>query len=120
MPGFKPAYLIHGDEHARVTERRGRLRTLAEAENVVTATTPQASAGGLTELTLGMGWRVVIADGCERWSEVEVREHLAPAMAEMPAQTTIAFFALEDGRAKAPPILHQLVKAASGDISAET
>ena len=119
MPAFKPAYLIHGDEHARVIERRGRLRTLAEAENVVTAATPQAAAERLNELTLGMGWRVVIADGCERWSEAEVREHLTAAMAPMPAQTTIAFFALEDGRAKAPAILHQLVKSVGGDISAE-
>ncbi len=29
-PTFKPAYLIHGDDHGRLGERRARLRALAE------------------------------------------------------------------------------------------
>ena len=33
MPTFKPAYLIHGDDHGRIGERRTRLRSLAEAES---------------------------------------------------------------------------------------
>ena len=33
MPVFKPAYLVHGDDHGRIAERRGRLRALAEAES---------------------------------------------------------------------------------------
>jgi len=32
-PSLKPAYLIHGDDHGRVAERRARLRALAEAES---------------------------------------------------------------------------------------
>ncbi|MBV8954293.1 MAG: hypothetical protein JO179_09155, partial [Solirubrobacterales bacterium] len=32
MPKLKPAYLIHGDDHGAVGERRARLRALAEAE----------------------------------------------------------------------------------------
>ena len=32
MPTFKAAYLIHGDDHGRIAERRARLRGLAEAE----------------------------------------------------------------------------------------
>ena len=32
VPAFKPAYLIHGDDHGRIAERRARLRALAEAE----------------------------------------------------------------------------------------
>ena len=31
MPSFKTAYLIHGDDHGRIGERRARLRALAEA-----------------------------------------------------------------------------------------
>ena len=38
VPTFKPAYLIHGDDHGRLTERRARLRALAESE---------AGAGGV-------------------------------------------------------------------------
>ena len=33
VPAFKPAYLIHGDDHGRLTERRARLRALAEQES---------------------------------------------------------------------------------------
>ena len=32
-PAFKPAYLIHGDDHGRIAERRARLRAMAEAES---------------------------------------------------------------------------------------
>ena len=35
MPAFKPAYLIHGDDHGRIAERRARLRAVAEAESGV-------------------------------------------------------------------------------------
>jgi DNA polymerase-3 subunit delta len=121
MPAFKPAYLIHGADHVRVSERRARLRLLAEAENAPaeSAAAPEAAAAQLGSLTLAMGWRVIIADGAERWSEADVKEHLVPAMTPMPPETTIAFFALEDGRAKAPAALHALVKAAGGDVSAE-
>ena len=33
MPAFKPAYLIHGDDHGRIAERRRRLRELAEEQS---------------------------------------------------------------------------------------
>ena len=33
MPVFKPAYLIHGDDHGRIAERRARLRAIAEGES---------------------------------------------------------------------------------------
>ena len=29
VPSFKPAYLIHGDDHGRIAERRARLRAMA-------------------------------------------------------------------------------------------
>jgi DNA polymerase-3 subunit delta len=121
MPALKPAYLIHGGDHGRVGERRARLRALAEAGGgpLETAATPEAAAALLAALTLATGWRVVIVDGCERWSEDDVKQHLAPALASVPPETTIAFFALEDGRAKAPAALHAAVKAAGGDVSAE-
>ena len=32
VPAFKAAYLIHGDDHGRIAERRARLRAMAEAE----------------------------------------------------------------------------------------
>ena len=33
MPSFRPAYLICGDDHGRIGERRTRLRAMAEAES---------------------------------------------------------------------------------------
>ncbi len=118
MPAFKPAYLIHGDDHGRVGERRARLRALA-GNAWESAATPQIAAGLLDSLTLSLGWRFIIAEAVERWSEVDVEEHLAPAMAAMGPETTIAFFAFEDGRAKAPSALHAAVKAAGGTVEAE-
>jgi DNA polymerase-3 subunit delta len=121
VPPFKPAYLIHGDDHGRVGERRARLRALAEAGGgpLEGAASAEAAAALLSALTLATGWRVIIADGCERWSEADVKAQVAPALAAMPPETTIAFFALEDGRAKAPAALHAAVRAAGGDVSAE-
>ncbi len=121
MPAFKPAYLIHGDDHGRVGERRARLRSLAELEGgvVEAALTPEGAASLLSALTLSIGWRFIIVDEVESWKDAEVKEHLAPALAAMPPDTTIAFFARVDGRAKAPAALHAAVKAAGGDVSAE-
>lgn len=126
MPAFKSAYLIHGDDHGRLTERRARLRALAEAgggslEVLEGAeATPAGAAALLSALTLAIGRRFVIVDGAERWKEDEVTEHLAPVLATIDEETTVAFFAREEGRSKAPAALHRAVREAGGDISAET
>ena len=31
MPAFRAAYLIHGDDHGRIAERRANLRAMAES-----------------------------------------------------------------------------------------
>ena len=67
--------------------------------------TAAAAAALLGALTLAIGRRFLIVDGVERWKDGEVAEHLAPALAAMPADTTVAFFAREEGRAKAPAAL---------------
>ena len=124
-PTFKPAYLIHGDDHVRVGERRARLRALAEglggtgSLEVLEGATPLDAALALRTLTLAIGRRFVIVDGAERWKEAEVAEHLAPALAAIAPETTVAFFAREEGRLKAPPTLHRAVREAGGDISVE-
>ncbi|MDX6668303.1 MAG: polymerase subunit delta [Solirubrobacteraceae bacterium] len=126
MPAFKPAYLIHGDDHGRIAERRGRLRALAERESGSggieiledDAATPEAAAAALAAMTLALGRRFVIVDGVERWKDSEL-EPLTAALADLPAETTVAFFAREDSRVKAPAKLHEAVKRAGGDVSAE-
>src|SRR5215212_7612684 len=127
VPIFKAVYLIHGDDHGRIGERRARLRALAQAEGGANgsevsagdAATPEAVAGALSAMTFATGRRFVIVDGVERWKDKEVQAHLTALLADMPPETTVAFFAREEGRAKAPPALHAAVKAAGGDINAE-
>jgi DNA polymerase-3 subunit delta len=127
MPSFKPAYLIHGDDHGRIGERRARLRAMAEAETGSAgvevferdACTPEAVLQALAAMTFALGRRFVIADGVERWKEADVAP-VAEAMKGMDGESlTVAFFAREEGRTKAPAALHKAVEAAGGQIAAE-
>jgi DNA polymerase-3 subunit delta len=126
-PDLKPAYLIHGDDHGALAERRARLRALAEAHGGAgglevlegDAATPEAAALALSRMTFAIGRRVIIVDGAERWRDADVQEHLAAALAQVPADTTIAFFAREEGRHKAPAALHAAVQGAAGQVAQE-
>lgn len=125
---FKPAYLIHGDDHGRIGERRARLRAVAEAESGTggvevfegDASTPETVALALNAMTFAMGRRFLVVDGVERWKDGDVESTLMPVLAAMPPDTTVAFFAREDGRVKAPAKLAAAVKKAGGDVVAET
>jgi DNA polymerase III subunit delta len=127
VPTWKPAYLIHGDDHGRLAERRARLRAMAEQESGANGaellegdeSTPQAAAAALSAMTFAIGRRFVIVDGTERWKDADVKDHLVPVMKELGPDTTVVFFAREDGRAKAPKPLVDAVKQAGGDIAAE-
>jgi DNA polymerase III subunit delta len=127
MAELKAAYLIHGDDHGAIGERHARLRALAEASGGAVSVelldgedaTPAGLALALATMTFAMGQRVIIVDGVERWKQAEVERHLSPAMAQMPPETTVALFAREEGRAKAPAAVHQAVKAAAGQIAEE-
>jgi DNA polymerase-3 subunit delta len=126
VPAFKPAYLIHGDDHGRIAERRRRLRALAEQESGThgvevfegDAATPEAVAGALNALTFALGRRFIVVDGVERWTDKQL-DPLIAALKDIPPDTTLAFFAREEGRAKASKRLHDAVEKAGGDISAE-
>ena len=127
VPAFKPAYLIHGDDHGRIGERRSRLRAMAEAESGTggvelfegDACTPEAIAGALGTMTFALGRRFVIADGVERWKDAEVAPVAAAMRGIDDAATTVAFFAREEGRDSVPPALHAAVEAAGGVVAAE-
>ncbi len=126
MPAFKPAYLIHGDDHGRIAERRARLRALAEAESGAQglelfegeAATPELVAAALNAMTFALGRRFIVVDGVERWRDKDL-DPLEAALKAPPPDTTVAFFGREDGRAKAPARLHEVVLGAGGDVSAE-
>ena len=127
MPALKPAYLIHGDDHGAIAERRAGLHALAlgggdaSSAEVLSgeAGTPAGVALALTAMTFAIGQRVIIVDGVERWKQAEVEQHLLPAMRALPPDTTVALFAREEGRAKAPAAVHEAVKAAKGQIVAQ-
>jgi DNA polymerase III subunit delta len=128
MAELKPAYLIHGDDHGAVAERRAGLRALAEGPGADAtsvelldgdAATPGGVAEALATMTLAIGRRVIIVEGVERWREADVEQQLAPAMREMPPETTLALFAREEGRAKAPAALRDAVKRAGGQVAAQ-
>ena len=126
MAAWKPAYLIHGDAHGRIAERRARLRAMAEAESGVEgvevfegdAATPEQVGAALNAMTFAIGRRFLIVEGAERWKDAEVETHLAPGLKDVPPDTTIAFFAREDGRAKAPANLVAFVKKV-GNVAVE-
>jgi DNA polymerase-3 subunit delta len=126
MPTFKPAYLIHGDDHGRIAERRARLRALAEAESGANGielfegdtATPDAIAAALSAMTFATGRRFIIVDGAERWKDSEL-DRLVAALSATPPDTTVAFFAREEGRTAAPKRLHDAILKAGGDVASE-
>ncbi len=123
-PALKPAYLVHGDDHGAVAERRAGLRALAEAPGgegsaeVLSgdAANPAGVAAALATMTLVAGRRVIIVDGAERWRQEDSLARLVPALQDIPPETTVAIFAREDARAKAPAAVHDAVKRAGGQI----
>jgi DNA polymerase III subunit delta len=122
-----PLYLIRGDDHGAIAARRARLRALAESESGGSGpellegpeATPEATARALAGMTLALGHRVVIVAGVERWRAKEVEEHLAGALADIPADTTLALFAQEESRAKVPDVLVKAVERAGGQVAVE-
>ncbi len=128
MAELKPAYLIHGEDHGAIAERRAGLRTLAAGQGAGAASvellegeagTPAGVARALAAMTLGIGRRVILVEGVERWRDADVKKELEPAMLAMPTETTLALFAREEARAKAPAALHEAVRRAGGQIVAQ-
>jgi DNA polymerase-3 subunit delta len=127
MANFKPAYLIHGDDHGRIGERRAALRELAERESGCNgvecfegdAATPEAVARALDAMTFAIGRRFLVVDGAERWKEGDVKDHVLPALQAIAPDTTIAFFGRDEGRFKVSPALIKAVEKAGGAVQTE-
>jgi DNA polymerase-3 subunit delta len=123
MAVWMPAYLIHGDDHDRVAERRSRLKASAEAEVGPEgvehlegdAATPTAIAATLSAMTLGIGRRFVLVDGVERWKDDEVSAELVPVLRVLDRETTtVAFVAMEDKKLTTPAALVAAVEKMGG------
>jgi len=128
VPTFKAAYLIHGDDHGRIAERRTRLRAMAEAESGTAGVevfeadrcTPEAVTGALSAMTFAIGRRFLIADGVERWKDADAEQVATALRGVDPESLTVAFFAREEGRAKVPAALAKAVQAIGGQIAEES
>jgi DNA polymerase III subunit delta len=121
---LKSAYLIHGDDHGAIAERRAALRALAESDGGVEllegdAASPARVAQALAAMTLTPGRRVIIVEGVERWRPAEFERDLAGALKSIPPETTVALFAREDVRTKAPEAVGKAVRTAGGQIVAQ-
>ncbi len=81
--------------------------------------TPENVGLALSAMTFAVGWRFLIVDGVERWKDKELEPHLLGVLADLPPETTVAFFAREEGRAKAPAKLAEAVRKAGGDVATE-
>ena len=126
MAEFAASYLIHGDDHGRIGERRANLRRMAETESGEggvellegAEATAEAAAAAVCAMSLSIGRRFVIVDGVEKWKADETEE-LERILVSMPPDTTLALFAREDGRNKVPQCLVDAVKKGKGKIQEE-
>lgn len=122
VAGLKSTYLLHGDDHGKLAERRANLRTLAgklgaELEFLEgDRATPAAAAASLAMLTLTGDRRVVIVDDVQRWKDRDVEADLLPALAHIDDLTTIAFFAREEKSKTVPASLRAAVESSGGDV----
>jgi DNA polymerase-3 subunit delta len=126
-PAFKSAYLIHGDDHGRIAERRARLKAMAEAQSGPSgvevfegeACAPDVVAAALSAMTFAIGRRFVIADGVERWKDADVEPVAAALTGIDPETLTVTFFGREEGRVKVPAALVKAVKGVGGVVAEE-
>jgi len=126
MTDFAASYLIHGDDHGRIAERRNKLRRLAESESGEGGleildgdrATVDDTVAALCAMSLCIGRRFVIVDGVEKWKADET-EPLERLLGSMPPDTTLALFAREDGRQTVPKALVDAVKKNKGKIQEE-
>jgi DNA polymerase-3 subunit delta len=119
VASLKPAYLVCGEDHAKIDAWRSRVRRRAEEENGpggleafdARAETPDEVAASLSALTFGGGTRYVMVDGVETWKPAAV-EPLERELASPPPDTVLVLVA----RGKPPERLSKAVAKAGGEL----
>ena len=113
MAGLKPAYLICGDDDAKIDAWRARVRRRAEEENGpggletfdATSDPPEAVATALTTLTFATGGdRYLLADNVEAWKAGDL-DALERELSAVPEATVLVLIA------RGKPPAQRLVKA---------
>jgi DNA polymerase-3 subunit delta len=118
MAGLKPAYLISGDDDAKIDAWRARVRRRAEDEGGpgalelfdARAQGPGEVAAGLAAMTFATGTRYLLADGVEAWKAGDL-DPLEAELAAMPQDTVMVLI----GRGKVPARMAKAVEKAGGE-----
>jgi DNA polymerase III subunit delta len=116
---LKPAYLICGDDDAKIDAWRARVRRRAEEERGpggleifdARASEPAEIVGALSALTFDPGTRYVLVDDVGAWKAAELAP-LESILAEMPPETVLVAIA----RGKALKQLCKAVEQAGGEV----
>ena len=118
MAAPKPAYLICGDDDAKIDEWRARLRVRAGAVLGLGAlesfdgrsASPADVAAAVMALTFATGTRYLLADGIEGWKAPDLAP-LEAALGQVPPDTVLVLIA----RGKPPGKLAKAVESAGGE-----
>jgi DNA polymerase-3 subunit delta len=120
---MKPAYLIAGDDEAKIARARGRLRERAEREGGPGALevfeagdgrrSPDVEAvvASLATISLIASRRYLLVDGVEAWGKADAEKAVA-ALGQIPPETTVALVA----HGKPPAGAAKAVEKAGGDV----
>jgi DNA polymerase-3 subunit delta len=119
---LKPAYLVHGDDDARIDAWRLRLRRRAEAERGPggletfdgRSSSPEEVAASLAALTFDTGTRYVLVDDAGPWKAADLGP-LEAVLAEPPPDTVLVLIV----RGKPLKQLVKLVEGAGGEVREE-
>ncbi|MEA2401430.1 MAG: polymerase subunit delta [Thermoleophilaceae bacterium] len=119
MAELKPAYLICGDDDAKIDAWRARVRRRAEDERGpggldafdARSTEPGEIVAALSALTFDPGTRYVLVDDVGAWKAAEL-EPVVAVLAEMPPDTVLVAIV----RGKALKQLAKAVENAGGEV----
>ena len=120
---MKPAYLISGDDEAKIARARGRLRDRAEREGGPgaleildagdgrRAPDVESLVGSLATISLISSQRYLLVDRIEGWGKADAKQAIE-ALGQIPPETTVALIA----HGKAPAGLAKAVEKAGGEV----
>jgi DNA polymerase-3 subunit delta len=119
VAGLKPAYLIHGEDDAKIDEWRVRVRRRAEAEHGpgglelfdARQQTPEDMAAALAVLSFSTGTRYLLAEDVTAWKAGDVGP-LVDAVGALPPDTVVVLLA----RGKPLKGLVKAVESAGGEV----
>ncbi|MDQ3571281.1 MAG: DNA polymerase III subunit delta [Actinomycetota bacterium] len=119
-----PAYLLAGDDEAKLDAALTRLRLRAEREADAGALEsfggdgppdPEALVAAIPALSLMAARRYLIADGVQLWSAGQAKP-VIKAVADLPPDLTVVLVAREEPKRRAPKGLAEAIDAGGGEV----